>query len=91
MFEIVCVLVLPVMLIIYYLIQRVVVHHTSMETQLMIHDLVVEAMNKHDHDFGCHDRRGVLKRPNLTKEGVQAVKNGVVIGLNCTGSVFIGG
>lgn len=52
MFEIVCVLVLPVMLIVYYLIQRVVVHHTSMETQLMIHDLVVEAMNKHDHDFG---------------------------------------
>ena len=52
MFEIVCVLVLPVMLIIYYLIQRVVVHHTSMETQLMIHDLLVEAMNKHDHDFG---------------------------------------
>jgi len=51
MFEIICVLILPVMLIVYYAIQRLVVHHSNMEVKLMIHDLVVEAMNKHDHDF----------------------------------------
>ena len=51
MFEILCVLMLPLMLIIYYAIQRLVVHHSGMETQLLIHDLVIEAMNKHDNDF----------------------------------------
>ena len=51
MFEIVCVLILPVMLIVYYTIQRLVVHHSNMEVKLLIQDLVVEAMNKHDHDF----------------------------------------
>ena len=51
MFEIVCVLILPVMLIVYYTIQRLVVHHSIMEVKLLIQDLVVEAMNKHDHDF----------------------------------------
>ena len=51
MFEIVCVLILPVMLIIYYAIQRLVVHRSNMEVKLMIHDLIVEAMNKHDQDF----------------------------------------
>ena len=51
MFELVCVLALPVMLIVYYAIQRLVVHHSNMETQLLIHDLVIEAMNKHAHDF----------------------------------------
>ena len=51
MYEIVSVLILPVMLIVYYAIQRLVVHHSNMEVKLMIHDLVVEAMNKHDHDF----------------------------------------
>ncbi len=51
MFEIICVLILPVMLIVYYAIQRFVVHHSRMEVKLLIHDMVVEAMNKHDHDF----------------------------------------
>ena len=51
MFEIVCVLILPVMLIIYYAIQRLVVNHSNMEVKLLIQDLVVEAMNKHDQDF----------------------------------------
>jgi hypothetical protein len=27
------------------------VHHSRMEVKLLIHDMVVEAMNKHDHDF----------------------------------------
>tara|TARA_B100000902_G_C26533665_1_gene539088 strand:- start:71 stop:361 length:291 start_codon:yes stop_codon:yes gene_type:complete len=51
MFEIICVLILPVMLIVYYVIQRLVVHHSAMEVKLLMHDLIVEAMNKHDHDF----------------------------------------
>ena len=51
MFEIVCVLILPVMLIVYYTIQRLVVHHSNKEVKLLIQDLVVEAMNKHDQDF----------------------------------------
>ena len=51
MFEIICVLILPVMLIVYYAIQRLVVHHSRMEVKLLIHDMIVEAMNKHDHDF----------------------------------------
>lgn len=51
MFEILCVLILPLMLMTYYAIQRLVVHHSRMETQLLIHDLVIEAMNQHDRDF----------------------------------------
>ena len=51
MFEIICVLILPVMLIVYYAIQRLVVHHSAMEAKLLMRDLIVEAMNKHDHDF----------------------------------------
>ena len=43
--------VLPVMLLAYYVIQRLVVHHTNSETVLMREELVVEAMNKHDHDI----------------------------------------
>ncbi len=43
--------VLPVMVLVYYLIQRLVVHHTQAETVLMLEELVVEAMNKHDHDI----------------------------------------
>ena len=49
--EIVAVAVLPVMVLVYYLIQRLVVHHTRAETVLMLEELVVEAMNKHDHDI----------------------------------------
>ena len=52
MFEIICVLILPVMLIAYYAIQRLVVRHSDMEVKLLMHDLIVEAMNKHDHDAG---------------------------------------
>ena len=51
LFEIVAVAVLPVMVLVYYLIQRLVVHHTRAETVLMLEELVVEAMNKHDHDI----------------------------------------
>ena len=52
MFEIICVLILPVMLIVYYVIQRLVVRHSNMEVTLLMHDLIVEAINKHDHDAG---------------------------------------
>lgn len=51
MYELVCIVMLPVMVVVYYLIQRLVAHHSSLETRLMIKDLVIEAMNKHDHDF----------------------------------------
>ena len=51
LFEIVCVAVLPVMVLAYYVIQRLVVHHTRAETVLMLEELVVEAMNKHDQDI----------------------------------------
>jgi len=40
-----------VMLLVYYLIQRLVVHHSQAETVVLLEELVVEAMNKHDHDF----------------------------------------
>ena len=39
LFEIVAVAVLPVMLLAYYVIQRLVVHHTNSETVLMLEDL----------------------------------------------------
>ena len=51
MYEIVSVLILPVMMIVYYAIQRLVVHHSNVEAKILILDLIVEAMNKHDHDF----------------------------------------
>jgi hypothetical protein len=51
MAELVCIVMLPVMVIVYYLIQRLVAHHSELETELMIKDLVIEAMNKHDRDF----------------------------------------
>ena len=49
--EIVAVAVLPVMLLAYYVIQSLVVDHTNSETVLMLEELVVEAMTKHDHDI----------------------------------------
>ena len=55
MYAILCVLILPIMLIVYYAIQRLIVRHSRMETKLLIHDLVVEAMNKHEHDFDDSD------------------------------------
>ena len=51
MFEIVCVTIFPLMLIVYYLIQLLIVHRAPREVNGMLRDLVVEAMNKHDHDF----------------------------------------
>ena len=53
MFEIVCVAVLPVMVMVTVccLIQRLVVHHIQAETVVLLEELVVEAMNKHAHDF----------------------------------------
>ena len=51
MFEIVCIAVLPVMVVVYYTFQLLVVHHSQAETVLLLEELVVEAMNKHDHDF----------------------------------------
>ena len=53
MFEIVCVAVLPVMVMVtvYYLIQSLVVHHSQAEKVVLLEELVVEATNKHAHDF----------------------------------------
>jgi len=51
MAELVCIVMLPVMMIVSYLIQRLVPHHSQLETELMNKDLVIEAMNKHDRDF----------------------------------------
>lgn len=51
MFEILCIAMLPVMVVVYVLIQRLVAHHSSAETWLMFEELVVEAMNQHDRDF----------------------------------------
>ena len=50
-FEIVCVAVLPLMVVVYFIIQRQVVHHSQAETVLLLEELVVEVVNKHDHDF----------------------------------------
>lgn len=43
--------VLPVIMVVDDVIQRMVAYHSRLETRSMIQDLVVEAMNKHDHDF----------------------------------------
>ena len=51
MFLIACASILPILLIVYYTIQRTAGHHSRKETGTMIKDLVVEAMNKHDNDF----------------------------------------
>ena len=51
MFEIVCVTIFPLMLIVYYLIQLLIVHRPPHEVNELLRHLVVEAMNKHDHDF----------------------------------------
>ena len=51
MFLIACASILPILLIVYYTIQRTAGHHSRKETGTMIKDLVVDAMNKHDHDF----------------------------------------
>ena len=50
-FEIVCVAVLPLMVVVYLMIQPQVVHHSQAETVLLLEELVVEVVNKHDHDF----------------------------------------
>ncbi|WP_156485288.1 hypothetical protein [Synechococcus sp. MIT S9508] len=51
MFEFINVMILPVMLIVYYAIQRLVVHHSAMELKVLMHYLIVESMHKHAHDF----------------------------------------
>ena len=51
MFLIACASILPILLIVYYTIQRTAGHHSRKETGTMIKDLVVEAMIKHDHDI----------------------------------------
>lgn len=51
MFEIVCVAIFPLMLIVYCLIQLLIVHRPPHEVNAMLRHLVAEAMNKHDHDF----------------------------------------
>ena len=48
MYEIVSVLILPVMLIVYYAIQRLVVHHSNMEVKLMIHCLLYTSPSPRD-------------------------------------------
>ena len=51
MFLIACLSILPLLLIVYYTIQRTVGHHSRQETRHMIQHMVVDAMNKHDQDF----------------------------------------
>lgn len=51
MFEIACVTICPLMLIVYYLIQLLIVHRSPHEVNAQLRQLVVEAMNKHDRDF----------------------------------------
>ena len=51
MFEILCVLVFPAMLIIFCLIQLLIVHRSPAEVNAMLKGLVLEAMSKHDRDF----------------------------------------
>ena len=51
MFLIACTSILPILLIVYYTIQRTAGHHSRHESRTMIKELVVEAMNKHDQDF----------------------------------------
>ena len=46
-----CTSILPILLIVYYTIQRTAGHHSRNETRTMLKGLVVEAMNKHDQDF----------------------------------------
>ena len=52
MFEIISVLILLMMLIVYYAIQYLEVHRSAIEVKSTMHDLIVEAMHKHAHDFG---------------------------------------
>lgn len=51
MFEILCVLVFPVMLITFCAIQMLIVHRSPGEVNGMLRQMVLEAMNKHDRDF----------------------------------------
>ena len=51
MFEIVCVLVFPAMLIAFWVIQLAIVHRSPREVNAMLRQMVLEAMNKHDRDF----------------------------------------
>ena len=50
-FEIVCVAVLPLMVVVDLIIQRLVINHSQAETVLLLEELVVAVVNKHDHDF----------------------------------------
>ena len=51
MFEIVSVLILLMMLIVYYAIQRLEVHRSAIKVKSMMHDLNVEAIHKHARGF----------------------------------------
>ncbi len=46
-----CTSILPILLIVYDMIQPTAGHHSRHESRTMIKELVVEAMNKHDQDF----------------------------------------
>ena len=39
------------MVVVYLMIQPQVVHHSQAETVLLLEELVVAVVNKHDHDF----------------------------------------
>jgi len=51
MFEILCVTIFPLMLVVFCLIQLLIVHRSPLEVNGMLKQMVLEAMNKHDHDF----------------------------------------
>lgn len=52
MYEIVCILAMPIMLVTYYVIQRFVAHRSGKEVNSMIVELIKEAMNKHENQYG---------------------------------------
>ena len=51
MFEILCVLVFPVMLMAFCAIQLAIVHRSPREVNAMLRQMVLDAMSKHDRDF----------------------------------------
>ena len=51
MFEIVYVLILPLMLLMYYAIRCLVVHHSAMGVKLLMYDLIVEDMHNQGRIF----------------------------------------
>ena len=51
MFEILCVTIGPLMLVVFSLIQLLIVHRSPHEVNGILKPMVIEAMNKHGRDF----------------------------------------